>query len=55
MIRPALIGEDQGKLAPDARADMPWAGAAEVFEEIGVTVDPAAVRVVAVETTPAVP
>src|SRR5215212_10462237 len=57
MIRRALAGEGQGKLALPGGYQMlgqTWqeAGAAEVLEEAGVTVDPASLRVVAVETTP---
>lgn len=57
MIRRALPGEGQGHLALPGGYQMlgqTWreAGAREVFEETGVTIDPAALRVVAVETTP---
>ena len=57
MIRRALPGEGQGRLALPGGYQMlgqTWAeaGAAEVREETGVVVDPAALRVVAVETTP---
>ena len=57
MIRRALPGEGQGHLALPGGYQMlgqTWqeAGAAEVQEETGVKVDPAALRVVAVETTP---
>ena len=57
MIRRALPGEGQGKLALPGGYQMlgqTWqeAGATEVREETGVAVDPAALSVVAVETTP---
>ena len=57
MIRRALPGEGQGRLALPGGYQMlgqSWqeAGAAEVWEETGVKLDAAALRVVAVETTP---
>ena len=57
MIRRALRGERQGQLALPGGYQMlgqTWqeAGATEVLEETGVVVDPAALSVVAVETTP---
>jgi ADP-ribose pyrophosphatase YjhB (NUDIX family) len=57
MIRRALAGGGQDKLALPGGYQMlgqTWreAGAAEILEETGVTVDPASLRVVAVETTP---
>ena len=57
MVRRALPGEGRGKLALPGGYQMlgqTWqeAGATEVLEEAGVVVDPAALRVVAVETTP---
>ena len=57
MIRRALVGEGQGKLALPGGYQMlgqTWqeAGAAEVLEETGVVIDPAGLRVLAVETTP---
>ncbi len=57
MIRRALPGEGQGRLALPGGYQMlgeTWAeaGAREVAEETGVRVDPAGLRVVAVETTP---
>ena len=57
MVRRALAGEGQGRLALPGGYQMlgqTWreAGAREVMEETGVAVDPAALRVVAVETTP---
>ena len=57
MVRRALPGEGQGKLALPGgyqMAGQTWreAGAREVLEETGVAVDPAALRLVAVETTP---
>ncbi len=57
MVRRALPGEGQGKLALPGGYQMlgqTWqeAGAAEVREETGVRIEPAALRVVAVETTP---
>ena len=57
LIRRALPGDGQGKLALPGGYQMlgqTWqeAGAAEVREETGVVVDPATLRVVAVETTP---
>ena len=57
MVRRALPGEGQGKLALPGgyqMAGQSWqeAGAREVLEETGVRLDPAALRLVAVETTP---
>ncbi len=57
MIRRALEGEGHGRLALPGGYQMlgqTWqeAGAAEVREETGVTVDAAVLRVVGVETTP---
>ena len=57
MIRRALPGEGQGMLALPGGYQMrgeTWAeaGAREVLEETGVGIDPATLRVVAVETTP---
>lgn len=57
LIRRALSGDGQGKLALPGGYQMlgqTWqeAGATEVREETGVIVDPAALRVLAVETTP---
>ena len=57
MVRRALEGEGRGKLALPGGYQMlgqTWqeAGAAEVREETGVVVDPAALQVVRVETTP---
>lgn len=57
MIRRALPGEGRGELALPGGYQMlgqTWreAGAREVLEETGVTVDPDSLRVVAVETTP---
>lgn len=57
MIRRALPGPGQGMLALPGGYQMlgqTWqeAGAAEVREEAGVTINPAALAVVAVETTP---
>ncbi len=57
MIRRALAGEGQGKLALPGgfqMLDQTWqeAGAREVLEETGVVINPALLRVVAVETTP---
>ena len=57
MVRRALPGEGQGRLALPGgyqMAGQTWreAGAREVLEETGVAVDPAALRLVAVETTP---
>ena len=57
MIRRALPGEGQGRLALPGGYQMlgqTWrhAGAAEVREETGVVIDPEALRVVAIETTP---
>lgn len=57
MIRRALPGEGQGRFALPGGYQMlgqTWqeAGGREVLEETGVVVDPAALRVVAVETTP---
>lgn len=56
-VRRALPGEGQGKLALPGgyqMAGQTWreAGAREVLEETGVAVDPAALRLLAVETTP---
>jgi ADP-ribose pyrophosphatase YjhB (NUDIX family) len=57
MVRRALPGEGQGKLALPGGYQMrgqTWqeAGAREVLEETGVSVDPAGLRLVAFETTP---
>ena len=57
MVRRALPGDGQGRLALPGgyqMAGQSWqeAGAREVLEETGVAVDPATLRVVAVETTP---
>lgn len=57
MVRRALAGEGQGRLALPGgyqMAGQSWqeAGAREVLEETGVAVDPATLRLVAVETTP---
>lgn len=57
MIRRALPGEGQGQLALPGGYQMlgqTWqeAGTAEVREETGVMIDPSALRVLAVETTP---
>ena len=57
MIRRALPGEGHGQLALPGGYQMlgqTWqeAGATEVLEETGVVVDPSALSVVAVETTP---
>lgn len=57
VVRRALPGEGEGKLALPGGYQMlgqTWqdAGAAEVREETGVVVDPAALWVVSVETTP---
>ena len=57
MIRRALPGEGEGQLALPGGYQMlgqSWqeAGAAEVREETGVAIDPAALRVVSVTTTP---
>ena len=57
MVRRALPGEGQGGLALPGGYQMlgqTWqeAGAAEVREETGVALDPAALTIVAVETTP---
>lgn len=57
MIRRALPGEGQDKLALPGGYQMlgqTWqeAGAAEVLEETGVSLDPGLLRVVAVVTTP---
>jgi ADP-ribose pyrophosphatase YjhB (NUDIX family) len=57
MIRRALAGEGYGKLALPGGFQMlgqTWqeAGAREVLEETGVVIDPALLRVLAVETTP---
>ncbi|HEY8567347.1 MAG TPA: NUDIX domain-containing protein [Beijerinckiaceae bacterium] len=57
MIRRALPGEGEGKLALPGGYQMlgqTWqeAGAREVLEETGVVVEPASLRVIAVETTP---
>ena len=57
MIRRALPGEGQGQLALPGGYQMlgqTWreAGAAEVREEAGVDIDPEALWIVAVETTP---
>jgi len=57
MIRRALAGEGYGKLALPGGFQMlgqTWqeAGAREVLEETGVGIDPARLRVLAVETTP---
>ena len=57
MIRRALPGEGQGRLALPGGYQMlgqtwPEAGAREVLEETGVEIEPASLRVVAVETTP---
>ena len=57
MVRRALPGEGQGRLALPGGYQMrgqTWqeAGAREVLEETGVRIDPAALRLVAVETTP---
>ena len=58
MVRRALPGEGQGKLALPGgyqMAGQSWqeAGAREVLEETGVAIDPATLRVVAVETNDA--
>jgi ADP-ribose pyrophosphatase YjhB (NUDIX family) len=57
MIRRALPGQDQGKLALPGGYQMlgqTWqeAGAAEVLEETGVVTNPTLLRVLTVETTP---
>jgi 8-oxo-dGTP pyrophosphatase MutT (NUDIX family) len=57
MIRRALAGEGYGKLALPGGFQMlgqTWqeAGAREVLEETGVVIEPALLRVLAVETTP---
>ena len=57
MIRRALAGEGQGKLALPGGYQMlgqTWqeAGAREVLEETGVTIEPSSLRVLTVETTP---
>ena len=57
MVRRALPGDGQGRLALPGGYQMlgqTWqeAGAAEVREEAGVDIDPTALRIVAVETTP---
>jgi ADP-ribose pyrophosphatase YjhB (NUDIX family) len=57
MIRRAHDGEGQGRLALPGGYQMlgqTWreAGAREVLEETGVVIDPASLRVLAVETTP---
>ncbi len=57
MIRRALDGEGKGRLALPGGYQMlgqTWreAGAAEVLEETGVTIDAAVLQVVGVETTP---
>ena len=57
MIRRALPGEGQGRLALPGGYQMlgqTWqeAGATEVREETGVLIEPAALSVVSVETTP---
>ena len=57
MVRRALKGEGQGRLAlPDGyqMLGQTWqeAGVAEVREETGVAVAPAALQVVGIETTP---
>ncbi len=57
MIRRALPGEGQGKLALPGGYQMlgqTWqeAGAREVLEETGVTIEPSSLRVITIETTP---
>ncbi len=57
MIRRALAGEDRGKLALPGGYQMlsqTWqeAGAREVLEETGVTIEPSSLRVITIETTP---
>ncbi len=57
MIRRALVGEGQGKLALPGGYQMlgqTWqeAGACEVREETGVVIEPVSLRVLTVETTP---
>jgi ADP-ribose pyrophosphatase YjhB (NUDIX family) len=57
MIRRALAGEGQGKLALPGGYQMlgqTWqeAGAREVLEETGVTIEPSSLRVISVATTP---
>lgn len=57
MVRRALPGAGQGRLALPGGYQMrgqTWqeAGAREVLEETGVAIEPAALRLVAVETTP---
>src|SRR3954466_6122494 len=57
MIRRALVGEGQGKLALPGGYHMlgqTWqeGGAAGVLEERGVVIDPAGLRVLTVEATP---
>jgi ADP-ribose pyrophosphatase YjhB (NUDIX family) len=57
MVRRALPGEGQGRLALSCGCRMlgqTWqeAGAREVLKETGVAIEPASLRVVAVETTP---
>ncbi len=57
MVRRALPGAGQGRLALPGGYQMAgetWqeAGAREVMEETGVAIDPATLRLVAVETTP---
>jgi ADP-ribose pyrophosphatase YjhB (NUDIX family) len=57
MVRCALLGEGQGKLALPGGYQMLgqiWqeAGAQEVLEETGVAIAPEALRVIAVATTP---
>lgn len=57
MIRRALAGAGQGRLALPGGYQMlgqTWreAGASEVREETGVAIEPGALRVLAVETTP---
>jgi len=57
MIRRALLGEGQGKLALPGGYQMlgqTWqeAGAQEVLEETGVVIAPETLRAVTVETTP---